>query len=445
MHDDNVTQRVQYGVIACLVFIASALSGCWGRVETDDIAIISALALDLVTEGKVLLSVEILNDEALLAGAADITPSQAVSWVLQEEGNTVMNALLNLQRRTPRHLTLGQMSNIIVGQNVARDGIGNYLDFIAREGLVRRSALLTTCDSGAGLLMRPFLEDLPSLTLRGLHRHGVRAGKTVQVTVGEFLMKFSEPGIEPITMHTGGRNTQDVVVKRIGDPLEQENPAEKRYNPLESETNIPGMLSPESPILDPLREHGTSEEMPGMTIAIGIGVYRGDTLVGFLDGNDARGYLWLVGRVEPGAVIEVPDPFVQGKEFSVVVRKIRSSLSPQVEHGRPLIEADLDLQLEIAEIQHDIMLDSIDVRRLLEAAVSRAVESEIQNALRAVQEEFKSDIYGFGQLFYRYRTDTWDELQDSWNEEVFPQMKVNVTVRSAIRRHGSTLGYPGLR
>ncbi|MEW6081147.1 MAG: Ger(x)C family spore germination protein [Bacillota bacterium] len=423
--------RLPTGLLICL--LALGISGCWGSIETDDLAIIGSVGLDRVTPGKVLVSLEVSNPQALAAGLGQQGVANTVGWVLMEEGSTVPNAIKNVQRRVPQKIFLGQVSTIVVGMNLARDGVQPYLDYFARENLVRRSIYITTCDSAAGLLQRPFIQNLPSLTLRGLVDATTRfSGKSVRVSLNEFLMKMAEPGIEPITMHTAGRKTQDTQVKKQGGEVRQAKPSASREQPLESELNIPGMLPRDSPVLDPLSEYGTGEKLRGLTINLGIAAFRDDRLVGFLDGNDARGYLWVTARMVRGSIVEVPNPRREGVILALLVRSVESSLTPILDGKTPRMKVEVRLELEMSQIPQDLYDDDLRLRQEIQAAVNELVKGEMRKTLRTVQQEFRSDIFGFGQSLYRKYPKAWEAMASKWNEEIFPEVEVDLTVDSKI-------------
>ncbi len=422
--------------------ILTTLPGCWDMRPTDRIAIVGSIALDEGSDGKVLVSVEIVNAHSLALGTGQASGQiPVVAWVFREEAITVFNALRNIEMRTSRRLFEGQANTIVFGQNLAAKGIGPYLDMFARQSQFRRTIDLNVCDTGAGLLQRPLIEDLPSRTLTGLTETAVFSGKTTQVTLNEFLKKLSSPGIEPITSHTAGRETEDLYVKRQGEVVRQENPSVDRQHPLESEERIAGRLPPESPVLDPLKEAGTGEAIGAITIIPGIAVFRGDVLRGFLDGEHARGYLWAVGRVK-GGLLEILRP-VEGLDvLNLAAIRVKSSVTPIIRGPRDIsVRIEVSPLLEIAEMSQNISLSSTTVRRM-ERAANRAIKEEILTSLGIVQDEFQSDVYGFGQAVYRKDPKTWRLLEHDWNEGIFPYLDVKVTVNSKIRSSALVLKDP---
>lgn len=413
--------------------ILVTLPGCWDSQPTDRIAIVGSIALDEGSDGKVLVSAEIVNANSLALGTGQASGQiPVVAWVFREEATTVFNALRNLEMRTSRRLFEGQTNTVVFGQNLAAKGIGRYLDIFARQSQFRRTIDLNVCDTGAGLLQRPLIEDLPSRTLTGLTETAVLSGKTAQTTLNEFLKKLSSPGIEPITSHTAGRETEDVYVKRQGGVVRQEDPSVDRQQPLESEERIAGRLPPGSPVLDPLKEAGTGEAIGAITIMPGIAVFRGDTLRGFLDGTHARGYLWAAGRVK-GGPLEILKPVEGLDALNLVAIRVKSSITPVINGPEDIsIRVDVRPLLEIAEMSQNIPLSTSIVRQM-ERAANQAIKEEILTSLEIVQDEFRSDVYGFGQAVYRRDPKTWRLVEEHWNEGVFPYLDVRITVRSKIR------------
>lgn len=427
-----------------LLLSLSLLTGCWNRRETADMAIIGAIAMDQLEEGKVLVSLEVLNPRTLAVGiGAGPQDGQPVAWIMREESTTISNAIGNMARRSPRRIFVGQVSTIVFGQNLARAGVGPYLDYVARQGNFRRTVLINVCDSAAGLLQRPFMEPVPSLALEGLSVTAASSGRSTPIDLNEFLLKMAEPGIEPIAMHTAGRETEDLIINPLGAEVEQDRPSVTREQPLDSDENIPGTLPPDSPVLDPLQQGGTSEPMPGMTILLGISVFRGDQLRGFLDGLDARGYLWATGRLSEGPV-ELSRPLEEEGVVVFQIVRVDSSIKPHFEGEQITMKIGIKADFQVEEVTaHDVLLGDSETIRELAENLSRMIEEEIRHSLDIVQKAFQSDIYGFGQALYRKAPKLWHQMEEDWNEEIFPDLPVEIDVTVRIREPGLIMRDPG--
>ncbi|MGE5580291.1 MAG: Ger(x)C family spore germination protein [Bacillota bacterium] len=425
-----------------IVMLAASTSGCWDREELDEVGIVGAIGLDKGGDGQVIVSLEVVNPKALASAqtmGGDSAPVVAV--VLRDQADTISSAIRNAQRRLPRTLTMGQVSSIIVGQSLAREGIGQYLDFVLRDARIRNSAVLATCDTGSGLLQRPLIEPIPSRVLLALSNTALAGGKTVRTTINEFTVKLAEPGIEPVTLHTAGRKTKDIQVKRQGEEVKQTDKAVMLEQPIEANVDIEGELPPDSPVLNPLKEAASGESVPGMTIDVGVAAYKGDKLVGLLDGAEARGYLWLSGDLREASV-EVPDPFGSGKMVGLDVVRANSSIKPIFEGGPEGIKmhAEIHVDLEAAQFQLATDLRKTGIIDALEQSLDALVTREIRATLERVQKEFKSDIYGFGYEVYKSNPDLWATMEHTWNDEVFPNVEVELDVVTRVRAPGAIYG-----
>ncbi|HHY75449.1 MAG TPA: Ger(x)C family spore germination protein [Firmicutes bacterium] len=428
------------GLLVLVFLMAIGFSGCWDSAEIEEVAIVGSLAIDKGEEGMIVVSLEVINPGALASGTSGaIAESPIVSVMTRDEAYSIPAAISSAQQRTPRRICTGLVNTIVVGQALALEGIGEYIDCFVRNATVRSSAVMTTCDTGAGLLQRPFMFPLPSRTLAGLYSTAPLSGMTKAVTVSEFLAKLSEPGIEPISLHTVGRKTKDVEVKRHGEDIKHTDPAIVREQPTDVYTNLDAELPPGSPLLDPYKESSSGEFVTATTINIGIAAYRGDKLVGFLDDYEARGYLWTVGKVEGGAV-EIDDPGGSGKKIALSVIRSSSSIKPVLEQGALRMEVEIHVDLETRQLPMGTVVDSGSFLDALENALNALILREARTTLNKVQKELKTDIYGFGNRVYRTNPKLWAELEPRWNEEVFPDLEVNFTVKSRIRAPGAAYG-----
>ncbi|MGW9606179.1 Ger(x)C family spore germination C-terminal domain-containing protein, partial [Heyndrickxia sporothermodurans] len=71
----------------------------------------------------------------------------------------------------------------------------------------------------------------------------------------------------------------------------------------------------------------------------------------------------------------------------------------------------------------------------LEKNIAKKIKKEMLHAVKIIQKE-KTDIFGFGEIFYRKSPDLWKKVDQDWNEIVFPELTVNVKVDVFIRRTG---------
>ena len=54
-----------------------------------------------------------------------------------------------------------------------------------------------------------------------------------------------------------------------------------------------------------------------------------------------------------------------------------------------------------------------------------------------MQNEFKSDIFGFGNKIYSTYPQKWNQVKDEWNDKYFKQVKVTINSNLKIPDTGS--------
>jgi spore germination protein KC len=75
--------------------------------------------------------------------------------------------------------------------------------------------------------------------------------------------------------------------------------------------------------------------------------------------------------------------------------------------------------------------------RRAEIGASEEIESSVRSALEKAQKAYRSDIFGFGELFRRHYPSQWRAVQKNWND-VFSGIDVRVHVRTRLKRPGVT-------
>ena len=73
--------------------------------------------------------------------------------------------------------------------------------------------------------------------------------------------------------------------------------------------------------------------------------------------------------------------------------------------------------------------------KALEGQMAKAIEDKIKISVDKAQNEFKVDIFGFGNAFHRKYKREWQELKYRWDEE-FSRADIRFDVETNIREIG---------
>lgn len=161
-------------------------------------------------------------------------------------------------------------------------------------------------------------------------------------------------------------------------------------------------------------------------------------MVGELGELDVLGAKILNRELKGGGVIVVSDPANSEKiavfELYETTIKINAYLQDGISF---VVDAKLvgDMQ-EHTETQQDAM-DPDYIK-----AVEKAATTEVTRSIKAAyskQQELKSEVCNLGGVVYRQYPQYWKEVKDHWDDEVFPNapldVKVKVVIRSAVIAH----------
>jgi len=142
--------------ILLLVSYIFLLVGCWNYSEIEEKSIVAGLGIDRNrNNGKFILTVEIVN----LAGKDG--ESTLTSEIISIEGKSIFDAVRNLITRTGRKPYWSHAKVLIIGEDIAREGIIPILDWINRDAEVRSDIWIV---ASKGKTAREIFETDPELS-----------------------------------------------------------------------------------------------------------------------------------------------------------------------------------------------------------------------------------------------------------------------------------------
>ncbi len=366
------------------------LSGCWDRLEVNDLAIILAAGLDKKDDKKVELSVQLFdpraaggNQQGGMSGASQ-PPSSGQTVVRSAEGVTVADAVSKLQEKMSRRVFWGHGEVFIFGEKLAREGIRDHIDFIMRAPTPRERADMFICKGQAkdilGLL--PPLERSTAEALREM----AKSQTGLKVTVKDFAQML---------VGDAGAAVLPWIVQMPAEP-------------------------------------GTS---PKKTLAYinGSAVMKQDKLVGILDDRVTRGLLWLRNEVKTATVTLSPKE-AKGQVTLKLLRN-HTRLIPHIDDDQWSITVQLDTEDDVVQNTTNLDLSDPELTKRLEQQLAREIEKRIRAALVRPQKQMRADIFDFADAFHRKYPQEWRAVKHHW-DDVFPQVKVKVDAKAKILRIG---------
>lgn len=378
---------------------ALLLAGCWSKKELPDLAFVIAVGLDKTEDGRYLASFQVVNPGNVAGatqrggGAAGVPVSMYTST-----GDTLVEASRKASKKLSRILYYGHTNLVVIGEEVAREGLNGVFDAMERNNQFRTTSRLVVARGHSAKDVLAVLTPIDKISanqiIKTLEFSEMAWGQTINTDVWWAIRSLSGAGRNPVM--TG------ITIE--GDPQRGK------------------------------RQTNVQTSVPNVRISLdGLALFKKDHLVRWVSGSTSRGVLWVLDRIKQ-TNITIP---WNGKKEAIGYRTVRvkTEVKPQWKKGRPSILVHIQTEGDISEAYVPIRLD--DYRQLfqLEKAIGRDIEREVRQAIETAQHE-KTDVFGFGEAVHRAHPRLWKRIKKEWDDRYFPHLPVTVKVEASIRRTG---------
>ncbi|MFJ7364669.1 Ger(x)C family spore germination protein [Peribacillus frigoritolerans] len=369
-----------------LIVMTPIVSGCWDRVEINDLAIVTAAAIDKKDNNQIELSIQVFIPKSLSSGGGQGGPGQGgtdTTLVRSETGSNISDALSKLQSKIPRKIFWGQCKVFVFGEQLAKEGIQEQLDFLLRHPQPRERANVFV-SKGKG---KPILQSVPPL----------------ENYSGEVIRELSD-------LHIGMQVTlQNLDEMLTGKPRAAAIPLVK-------------ILPPEK----------GQKKLQGIPYIVGTAVFKKDKMTGTMTEKETRGLLWLRDEMESYTVTLNPKG-VKG-EISLNPVSAKVKVIPQIINDKWKVLVKIDTEGSVIQNGTNLNLSNLKSVKAVERDFQKDIEKRLELAFLNTQDK-KADILGLGKEFYRKYPKQFNKIENNW-DEIFAEMEVEIDVAAHIRRQG---------
>ncbi|YCI77856.1 Ger(x)C family spore germination protein [Bacillus sp. R1-10] len=373
-------------MVILLIVMTPIMSGCWDRVEINDLAVVTAASIDKKDNDEIELSIQVFIPKSLSSGGGQGGPGQGGSnttLVRSAIGSNISDALSKLQSKIPRKIFWGQCKVFIFGEKLSKEGIQEQLDFLLRHPQPRERANVFVSEGKA----RPILESVPPM----------------ENYSGEVIRELSD-------LHIGMQVTlQNLDEMLTGKPRAAAIPLVK-------------ILPPEK----------GQKKLQGIPYIVGTAVFKKDKMTGTMTEKETRGLLWLRDEMESYTVTLKPKG-VKG-EISLNPVSAKAKIIPQIINDKWKVLVKIDTEGSVIQNGTNLNLSSLKAVKAVEQDFQKDIEKRLEMAFLNTQEK-KADILGLGKEFYRKYPKQFNKIENNW-DEIFAEMEVEIDVAAHIRRQG---------
>lgn len=165
----------------------------------------------------------------------------------------------------------------------------------------------------------------------------------------------------------------------------------------------------------------------------GLAVFKSDKLIGWLNDEESKVYSYLDNTVR-NTVFHVNCP--DNKRVALEVYNAHSKVKGSIRSDIPQINIEQRIEANLAEVQcKNLDLTNEKTITKLNQLTNHKVEGLFEHTIKKVQQEYKADIFGFGEVIHRSNPQAWKKLKDNW-DETFVNLPVSVKVDNHIRQLG---------
>ena len=398
--------------IILLLMLSVMLTGCNGARETDEVAYILLIGIDKGKNGNYDVTYQIAVPKALGGeggGGGDAQPTGLVT-VTAPSLAEARNLLKTNQART---VNLSHNKAFIFGEELAREGIGDFLSPMLRFREFRGSMFIVVAhNTTAAEFMKknkPMLEQLPSKYLETMLLTNDEMGYYLRTSLHEFYARVKSGSGVPYAV-LAGVNPKESEGKATG----SKDKGERTYE------YLAGQL--------PVKNEGNPINFAGTA------VFKGDKMVGTLTTEETRMLAILDGNYPSGFLV-VEDPLLPEKGINVNLRLGRSpDIKVRIAEGRPIIEIKLLFEGEITAIPSGINYERQEYRELLEEQISQITTRQMEGMLTKTI-AWGADVAGFGYRGRRHFS-TYKEWTDYRWDEQYANSRFQLKVTTKLRRSG---------
>ena len=365
------------------------LTGCWNYRELNQLAITTGIAIDK-EDNIYKVTIMIANSKKDTGSDGSITPSAAV---YDGTGKTIYEAFKDTSLSVSKQIYLSHIDVLVLSEEIASNNLTDVIDFLFRYPQTRNNFYLVLAKEQTAseiLKVTTPLETFPSQNLaKNLEITNKLQGFTYTVDFTEFTKSLVSKGINPVL--------PSVTV--IGDSEEGN------------------------------KEDNIKQNEPTTYLKLDmLGIFKNDRFVAWADPDESKGINIINNKIYLlGVIIDYQDE-------KIVTEITEMETSFEVKDNK--VKITIDTEGAIQEINAKLDLYDTKVIEELKNSNIEKIKEYVNKAIDLAKNN-KTDIFGFGNYVYKNDPKKWQEVKDKWDDEVFPNLEIEIEVNLNLQSKGS--------
>lgn len=367
-------KKFSFLLVILLCLQAVFLTGCWDSHELDKLFLVTGMGIDYADEQNTELTVQVAKTQnsGKEGGSQGPTPLN-----FSQTDNSVLPSFIRIAQSSGRIAILEHNQVILFGEQAAKKGIKDHLDFFSRIEEARI--------------------EVPVLIIKG-----GTAKQVLNTSYGENKLSSTYCSQLSDTMVSLSKHTKmrviDMMMRMLCDNYACAVPAFEQKQ------------EPDGPILE----------------FAGMAVLKQGILQDYLDYEQTLAYLIVLGDVK-NWVLNVQNE--QGKA-NFRFEKVQTKNKIKQKDGQFEVDIKIETSLEIEEIVGFEKTKPEELIKQFEKLIEEKIKQTITQTMQFTQ-TLKSDVFGFGNSIHKKQPKIWKQIRDDW-DEIFSNLKTNIQVKAKI-------------
>lgn len=395
--------------LVVILFLCLFLSGCFGSRETNKIAFALAMGIDKGIKDKIMVTFQIANPQNISGSSRGNGDGQNKSFiVVSVEGPSVLTCMQMANTAVSREISLMHCKAIIYGEDIAKEDVMKYLKTqIPFRDIRSNTDILVAAGTAKDYINKvdPNLEISPAKYYEAVERMSQYNAFTPRSLLKDFYGAIKSSSEEPVAALVAVKNDVEKTL----------------------ESGSPSIPSGRND------DYHTSEVSPSgdlQTDYIGTAIFKGNKMVGEINGHETRSLVMLRGEYNY-SYYTVKDLKNPGKSVEMIIKQ-----------GR---HPDINVNVKNKTIKETIYLEgelvaggnyeNSHMKKAFEKYFSARVKENCDSLLDKLQNTYATDSVGYGN-YAKLNYLTYDDwIKSDWLNN-FPDYKIDITIKTIIRRSG---------
>ncbi|MGR6127824.1 Ger(x)C family spore germination protein [Paenibacillus sp. SER-28] len=389
-----------------VLVVLFSLTGCWNRVELNELWVTAASGVDMMDDGQWMMSYQIIVPSAIASGTGggSGSSSQPASHVFSIKSKTYNQALSYSNLETSRRIYIAHNRVIYIGKRAAEKGMDRLIDFYLRNTEAREMVSIIITDGLASDLIKKLLppEKLQGAAMAELvDKESDSLSLFPKVRVYDFVL----------SMNSDSKSIGVPVAELIGE-RDHENEKEAESLDVFKKTSTPLKLA-----------------------LTKLGVFQNGKLKGFLDKEESLGVSYLSQKVN-NSEISFPCSEQLGREMysSLTVNSADVKLIPRKASSHYTMQVRVKINGTLNESTCTKDISKTKTIHDMEKEIGKEVTRTINKGWDKLQ-ELGVDATGFADRIHRRFPREWETVKKDWGQE-FKKIELDIRVDARIQRPG---------